>query len=148
MPPDFCRKAARAFSTGAPGACWRTPGEPRYDSRWIQRLSRACGRDVDTETPAKLEQQWGNVVLLIVDEVSFIGRAFFARMHFRLQQAKRGFFAEANVDPNACQLGDLSIILVGDFGQLEPIDDWSMCDDAASWQRAPRKWHTCGATRS
>ena len=22
----------------------------------------------------------------------------------------------------------MSVILVGDFGQLEPIDDWSLCD--------------------
>ena len=41
-----------------------------------------------------LEKQREIVVLLIVDEVSFIGRAFFHRMHCRLQQAKRAFFAE------------------------------------------------------
>jgi len=42
----------------------------------------------------RLEQQWRDVVLLIPDEVSFIGRALFARMHHRLQQAKRRFFSE------------------------------------------------------
>ena len=41
-----------------------------------------------------LEMQWEQVVLLVIDEISFIGRAFFYRMHCRLQQAKRGFFAE------------------------------------------------------
>ena len=76
----------------------------------------------------KLEHQWANVELLIVDEVSFIGRAFFTRMHFRLQQGKRRTFSEWALDPNEFTFGDLSIILVGDFGQLEPIDDWSMCD--------------------
>ena len=37
----------------------------------------------------KLENQWRNVVLLIVDEISFIGRALFARMHYRTLQGKR-----------------------------------------------------------
>ena len=85
----------------------------------------------------KLEEQWRSVELLIVDEVSFIGRAFFARMHFRLQQAKRGLWSEAALDPNEYTFGDLSIILVGDFGQLEPIDDWSMCDTEATYQTCP-----------
>ena len=76
----------------------------------------------------KLEHQWADVELLIVDEVSFIGRAFFTRMHFRLQQGKRRTFSEWALDPNECTFGNLSIILVGDFGQLEPIDDWNMCD--------------------
>ena len=71
-----------------------------------------------------LEKQWENVVLLIVDEVSFIGRAFFHRMHCRLQQAKRGFFAERGLDPEESTFGDISMILVGDFGQLEPIEDY------------------------
>ena len=91
----------------------------------------------------KLEEQWGNVVLLIVDEVSFIGRAFFARMHWRLQQAKRRFFAERALDPGKHTFGGISIILVGDFGQLEPIDDWSMCDTESTPRDAPksrRRW--------
>jgi len=96
-------------------------------------------KELDGASLRRLEEQWESVQLLIVDEVSFIGRAFFARMHFRLQQAKRGFFAEANIDPNRCLFGDISIILVGDFGQLEPIDDWSMCDDSATWQTCPKK---------
>jgi hypothetical protein len=85
----------------------------------------------------KLEQQWANVVLLIVDEISFIGRAFFARMHFRLQQAMRGFFSQSGLDPNKFTFGNLSILLVGDFGQLEPIDDWSMCDNEATYAKCP-----------
>ena len=50
----------------------------------------------------KLERQWKKVSLLIVDEISFIGRAFFARMHFRLQQAKRRAFDEAGIDSLGC----------------------------------------------
>ena len=78
-------------------------------------------------------------MLLIVDEISFIGRAFFARMHFRLQQAKRRFFSEAALDPHHYTFGDISIILVGDFGQLEPIDDWSMCDLDARYSDQPKR---------
>ena len=61
----------------------------------------------------KLEDMWSSVVLLIVDEVSFIARAFFARMHYRLQQAKRGFFSEAALDPNDHTFGDIPVVLVG-----------------------------------
>ena len=78
------------------------------------------------------------MVLLIVDEISFIGRAFFARMHYRLQQAKRRLFSEAALDPNEFTFGDIAIILVGDFGQLEPIGDWSMCDAESSFQNCPK----------
>jgi hypothetical protein len=60
-------------------------------------------------------------------------------MHFRLQQAKRRFFSEAGLDPNVSTFGGLSIILVGDFGQLEPIDDWSMCDCESKVRPCPAK---------
>ena len=92
-----------------------------------------------------LEKQWENVVLLIVDEVSFIGRAFFYRMHCRLQQAKRGHFAEMGRDPDDFHFGDISIILVGDFGQLEPINDVSLCDDETTFNTCPKSiWNLWG----
>ena len=59
-------------------------------------------------------------------------------MHLRLQQAKRRFFSEAALDPRDYTFGNISMILVGDFGQLEPIDDWSMCDTEATKQSCPR----------
>jgi hypothetical protein len=96
----------------------------------------------------KLEDIWENVVLLIIDEISFIGRALFAKMHFRNQQARRAYFSKYGLDPNNFTFGDLSMILVGDFGQLEPIDDWSMCDSEANYQTCPKRlrhlWrHSC-----
>ena len=97
---------------------------------WAHELSGAAYR--------KLEDTWKNVVLLIVDEISFIGRAFFARMHFRLQQGKRAHFSLAGLDPNEHTFGDISIILVGDFGQLEPIEDWSMCDAETTSANCPK----------
>ena len=104
---------------------------PHFPERAMEE--RALG-----EALHHLELRWRSVVLLIVDEVSFIGRAFFARMHFRLQQAKRRLFSEAALDPNEHTFGDISIILVGDFGQQEPIDDWSMCDSEATFQSCPK----------
>ena len=98
--------------------------------------------ELEGERVRKLEEQWGDVVLLIVDEVSFIGRAFFARMHYRLQQAKRRHFAERATNPHAHWLGGISIILVGDFGQLEPIGDWSMCDTETTYQDCPKSWRS------
>ena len=41
-------------------------------------------KEVKGDAARRLEQQWRSVVLLIVDEISFIGTSFFARMHFRL----------------------------------------------------------------
>ena len=94
----FGAKTACSSFKVFPNAAWKT-----------ELTGDACRR---------LEQQWRSVVLLIVDEVSFIGRTFFfARMQFRLQQAKRRFFSEAALDPNDYEFGDISIILVGDFGQ-------------------------------
>ena len=41
--------------------------------------------------------------------------------------------------PDGCTFGDISVILVGDFGQLEPIDDWSLCDTEARYKDQPRR---------
>ena len=87
---------------------------------WKKELSGAKLR--------RLEEQWEDVALLVVDEISFIGSAFFAQMHHRLQQGRRRYFSEAAMDPEQCIFGDVSLLLVGDFGQLEPIDDLSLCD--------------------
>ena len=83
-------------------------------------------KELKGEKARRLEEQWRSVVLLIVDEISFIGRTFFARMHFRLQQGKSRYFSETGRNPDRHTFGNVSIILVGDFGQLEPIDDLSM----------------------
>jgi hypothetical protein len=89
--------------------------------------------ELSGEALRQLEARWSSVVLLIVDEVSFIGRAFFSRMHHRVQQAKRRFFSESGLSPHDYTFGNLSIILVGDFGQLEPIEDWSMCETETTY---------------
>ena len=108
----------------------------------------------ELEGPAlrKLEDTWEDVVLLIIDEISFIGRAMFARMHFRTQQGKRAHFSQNGLDPNSFTFGDISVILVGDFGQLEPIDDWSMCDTEATYLTCPKKmrqlWRHAGHGKS
>ena len=86
----------------------------------------------------KLEKDWENVELLVVDEISFIGRALFYRMHLRLQQGRRGHFAQTASSAENHQFGSTSIILVGDFGQLEPIDDFSLCDLLPDYTKCPK----------
>ena len=97
--------------------------------------------ELSGEALRQLEARWSSVVLLIIDEVSFIGRAFFARMHHRVQQAKRRFFSESGLSPHDYTFGNLAIILVGDFGQLEPIDDWSMCDTETTYYTCPKNMY-------
>ena len=87
----------------------------------------------------KLEDAWQDALPLIIDEISFIGTALFARMHIRTQQGKRAYFSERGLDPHDSTFGDISMILVGDFGQLEPIDDWSMFDTEATFATCPKK---------
>jgi hypothetical protein len=96
-------------------------------------------KELTGEKLKRLENQWEHVALLIVDEISFIGSAFFAQMHHRLQQGKRRYFSEMALDPEKAIFGDLSFILVGDFGQLEPIDDISLCDVETRRASAPPK---------
>ena len=96
-------------------------------------------KELEGDALRRLEEQWQNATLLIVDEISFIGRAFFARMHFRVQQGRRRFFSEAALDPNEYEFGDISVILVGDFGQLEPIGDLSLCDTETTFQTCKKE---------
>ena len=95
--------------------------------------------ELDGAALRKLEDTWQDVLLLIIDEISFIGTAFFARMHIRTQQGRRAYFSERALDPGDSTFGEISMILVGDFGQLEPIDDWSMCDTEATFHTCPKK---------
>jgi len=75
----------------------------------------------------KLEDTWQDVLLLIIDEVAFIGTVLFARMHIRTMQDIRAYFNERDINNNQNAFGDISMILVGDPGQLEMIDDRSRC---------------------
>ena len=66
-------------------------------------------------------------------------------MDCRLQQAKRGSFIERGLDPNNYFFGDISMILVGDFGQLEPIEDVSFCDGETTCSTCPKPlWNIWG----
>ena len=98
------------------------------------------------DTLRKLEDVWENVVLLISDDISFIGRCLFARMHFRTQQAKRSCFSDYGLDPNDFTSGNLSIILVGDFGQLERIKIGACATQKLHLQLALRISATYGDT--
>ena len=54
-------------------------------------------------------------------------------MHFRMHQGRRKYSSEAAKNPDKATFGDVSMIFVGDFGQLEPIDDLSLVDTDATW---------------
>ena len=117
---------------------WALQGDTTGDSQTdAAQLSRA---NVICTTPEKWDgvtRQWRrrdyarHATLLIIDEISFIGTSLFARMHFRIQQAKRAYFSERGLDPNDGMFGGLSMILVGDFGQLD------------SARYAPSSGHQC-----
>ena len=100
--------AAFNIGFGAQTACSSFQASP--NAAWRKELTG--------EKLKRLEKQWEHVALLIVDEISFIGSAFFPQMHHRLQQGKRRYFSEMAVDPERAIFGDLSFILVDDFGQL------------------------------
>ena len=55
-------------------------------------------------------------------------------MHFRLQQGRSRHFSERALPPSRYTFGDVSVISLGDFDQLEPIDDISMVDTETNWQ--------------
>ena len=94
--------------------------------------SRAWQKELKGDAARRLEEQLRSAVLLIVDEISSIDRAFFARMNFRLSQGRSRHLSERGMPPSKITFGDASVILVGDFGQLEPIDDLSIVDKETS----------------
>jgi len=61
-----------------------------------------------------LQEKMATVKYLIIDEISMIGSQKFSRLDKRLRQV----YPEKMDEP----FGGLSLIIVGDFGQLEPID--------------------------
>jgi ATP-dependent DNA helicase PIF1 len=63
----------------------------------------------------KLQDKFKNILYLIIDELSMIGLEFLTLIDRRLRQA---FPAHRDVP-----FGNLSIILVGDLGQLPPVRD-------------------------
>ena len=114
----FTGVAAFNIGFGAKTAC--SSFSISGDGSWQKELKGDKAR--------RLEEQWRSVALLIVDEISFIGSAFFWRMHLRMQQGRSRYYSEAGLNPHDDTFGGASVILVGDFGQLEPIDDLSMVD--------------------
>lgn len=59
--------------------------------------------------------------ILVIDEVSMVGRSMFAHIHRRLQEAK-------GVENTGALFGDVSILAVGDFYQLPPVHQHKIFD--------------------
>ena len=125
--------AAFNMKFGAKTACSAfNIGRGKFEKELTGQRQRQC------------EVTWKSVVLLIVDAISFIGKAFFAQMHHRVRQGKRELWERALVADgfkyeDIRDWGNMSIILVGDFGQLDSINDWSFFDTEATYHRAPSR---------
>ena len=74
--------------------------------------------DLNGERLKKLQKKLEGVSYLIIDEKSMVGRRMLALIDMRLRQA---FPQKQNQ-----VFGGLSVILVGDFGQLPPVRDEPM----------------------
>ena len=76
----------------------------------------------DSDSLAKFQEYMENTQLLLIDEISMVGRQMMGRIDARMRQAKAG----------TCQsdtsLGGLSCICVGDPAQCEAIMDQQMFD--------------------
>ena len=70
---------------------------------------------LEGEQLQQLQQSFGGVDYLIIDEMSMLGRKFFGQVDQRLHQAFPHRAGEA--------LGGCSCLLVGDFGQPPPVMD-------------------------
>ncbi len=92
---------------------------------------RAWRAELKGEAAKLLESQWKSVELLIVDEISFIGQILFTRMHYCMTQGRRDYFARTKKIALDHAFGNASVVLVGDFGQLDPIEDFSLCSKEA-----------------
>jgi len=85
----------------------------------IHSLTLPTSRTVNLEALANL---WRYIRLLIIDEVSMIGANLMALISNRLGQARAGLPTEGY------HFGKISVVFLGDFGQLRPVTDTSLFD--------------------
>ena len=85
-----------------------------------------------------LQEAFRNVRVVVIDEMSMVGRRMLRAIDDRLRQAK----AKPNLP-----FGGVSIFLCGDFGQLPPVADVPMYDDCNKGGDLSRKgkltWRAC-----
>lgn len=74
--------------------------------------------DLENEPLAELEAEFIKIDLLIIDEFSLLGQIMFGKIDRRLRQAKN-----KNV-----LFGGISVILIGDPGQLLPVGQSTLYD--------------------
>ncbi|XP_069105751.1 uncharacterized protein [Argopecten irradians] len=68
--------------------------------------------------------------ILVIDEISMVGRTMFTHIHKRLQEAK-------GTDGSGTLFGGVSILAVGDFYQLPPVQQHKLL--TPKWQ-IPNEW--------
>ena len=99
----------------------------RFQATTIHRLIHWCTppffRELSQgEALHRLQQHLQNTQLLILDEMSMIGRQMMGRIDSRLEQAK------SSRNSNQENLGGVSCVLVGDPAQCEAITDQQIYD--------------------
>jgi len=102
--------------TGSTLHSWAGVGTAQLDAK------RLCGR-VLGDTPART--RWENTDVLIVDEVSMLGKNLFEKLDYIGRQIRK--------NPK-CVFGGIQLIFSGDFLQLPPVkDDWVFF--AKGWEK-------------
>ena len=92
---------------------------------------RADLKDLTGEKQKQLEEDFKNVWLVIIDEISMVGCEMFAKINDRLIQAKlddnnRISKAQKYQSQLRPAFGGIGMVLCGDFGQLVPIMQHSL----------------------
>jgi hypothetical protein len=94
---------------------------------------------MDSETRESLSSRIKQAPFLLIDEVSMIGCEFFAKIIHRIEDALQDPFDAAS--PKFGKPGFPHIILVGDFGQLNPVGDtafyWTFCQTPKRSENKP-----------
>ena len=71
-------------------------------------------RNISDERKTTMRTRLGNLQLLVVDEISMVGRSHFEMVNHRCAMVKHS-------NPNYLDFGKVSVLAVGDFYQLDPV---------------------------
>ena len=80
-------------------------------------------------------------MLLVLDEVSFVGRALFGKMEVRGRQGRKDWLDEVDLqsDDEASTFGNVGLLLSGDPSQLPPIHDKELISQEKSDGKLDRR---------
>jgi ATP-dependent exoDNAse (exonuclease V) alpha subunit len=99
-------------------AAFNINGTTIHSTLSIPIFNNKCSSDLDSNRLKQLQERLQDVIYLVIDEKSMVGRRMLALIDKRLREA----FPENKNEP----FGGRFIILLGDFGQLPPVLDFPM----------------------